>query len=443
MITPKESTNSAALVAPSPGLPEAAPRLPGTRVATRKTEHGASSASSDRGSATDALLRDLIKFFSSLRLTVVCLAFGIVLVFAGTLAQVDLGLYKAQNQFFRSFFIYWSPTGGSLRIPVFPGGYLLGGVLLHNLVTAHLTRFKWTRKKAGLWLIHFGLILLLLGQLLTDLLARESGMQLFEGETKNYSEAFRGTELALVDKSDPKNDLVYSIPESMYVHKTEVRDSRLPFSLRIKKFWPNAAVFKPGDEAPPMAVASGATAGNFKDLLVLAAPASKDSEERNSPAALVEVLDGSRSLGTYLLSSQLRRGDELSAGGKPYEIALRFTRHYYPFSLTLLKATHEKYRGTEIPKNFASRVRLQRENEVRETDIHMNSPLRYGGLTFYQYQMAADEMVQRAGEAPSSTLQVVRNPSWLTPYLSCILVALGLFIQFGLHLFGFVNKRSV
>src|SRR5690242_3549924 len=48
---------------------------------------------------------NIIKFFSSLRLTVVCLGLGLILVFAGTLAQVDIGLCKAQNEFFRSFFI--------------------------------------------------------------------------------------------------------------------------------------------------------------------------------------------------------------------------------------------------------------------------------------------------------------------------------------------------
>ena len=71
----------------------------------------------------DHLLDRLINFFTSLRLTVVCLALALVLVFWGTLAQVDLGLYKAQNEFFRSFLIYWGPKGTSWRIPVFPGGY--------------------------------------------------------------------------------------------------------------------------------------------------------------------------------------------------------------------------------------------------------------------------------------------------------------------------------
>src|SRR5712671_5995790 len=74
----------------------------------------------------DTTLSALISFFSSLKLTVVCLAIGLILVFVGTLAQVEVGLYKAQNDFFRSFLVYWTPKGSSLRIPVFPGGYFIG-----------------------------------------------------------------------------------------------------------------------------------------------------------------------------------------------------------------------------------------------------------------------------------------------------------------------------
>jgi hypothetical protein len=40
-----------------------------------------------------------------------------------------------------------------------------------------------------------------------------------------------------------------------------------------------------------------------------------------------------------------------------------------------------------------------------------------------------------------SVLQVVRNPSWIIPYVSCALMTLGLVVQFGLHLVGFVRKR--
>ena len=94
-----------------------------------KSSHAANQQSpkSDSGSPVSnrevlhRFLKRLLAFFSSLRLTVVCLGVGLVLVFIGTLAQVDLGLYKAQNEFFRSFFIYWGPKGTSWKIPVFPG----------------------------------------------------------------------------------------------------------------------------------------------------------------------------------------------------------------------------------------------------------------------------------------------------------------------------------
>src|ERR1041385_3678217 len=138
-------------------------------------------------------LERLIKFFSSLRLTVVLLALGMVLIFTGTLAQEPLGLYAVQQRFFRSFFVdapsfmagmhkladmigqgFGSPLSpidaqsvlAAPRIPLFPGGYLIGGVLLINLITAHFTRFKFSWTKLGIWMTHVGLILLLVGQLL-------------------------------------------------------------------------------------------------------------------------------------------------------------------------------------------------------------------------------------------------------------------------------------
>ena len=68
----------------------------------------------------------IFKFLSSLKLTVVCLVCALILVFVGTLAQVNDGLYDAQARYFRSLFVFWHPGGGELGIPVFPGGYLLG-----------------------------------------------------------------------------------------------------------------------------------------------------------------------------------------------------------------------------------------------------------------------------------------------------------------------------
>jgi cytochrome c biogenesis protein ResB len=121
-------------------------------------------------------------------------------------------------------------------------------------------------------------------------------------------------------------------------------------------------------------------------------------------------------------------------------MALRLTRYYKPFSLELLKFTHERYSGTDVPKNFASRVHINnpKTGENREVLIYMNNPLRYNGETYYQagFDPNNDKLVNKV-----TILQVVRNPSWLTPYFSCGLVALGLIVQFMSHLIGFARKR--
>src|ERR1700735_5089951 len=124
------------------------------------------------------LLKRLIKIFTSLRLTVILLAFAIVIVFIGTLAQVDEGLYNAQARYFRQWLIFGLTISGH-RIPLLlPGGYLIGTMLLLNLVAAHVYRFQLTVKKIGIQLTHLGVILLLVGQLVTDMMARETQIRL-------------------------------------------------------------------------------------------------------------------------------------------------------------------------------------------------------------------------------------------------------------------------
>ncbi len=392
-------------------------------------------------------MNKLLKILTSIRLTVICLCFGIALVFIGTIAQVDEGLYQAQNRYFRSLLIWWSPGDSHLHIPIFPGGYLVGGLLLANLIAAHVTRFKLSKHKIGILLTHFGLILLFVGQFATDLFSHESAMRLTEGESKNFSEAFRSTELALVDTSDANSDRVYAVSDSLLEKKKTIQSDKLPVTVNVKNYWPNATLFRTPAIATNIPKGTilpkdlGVTGGDLDGYCVLPQAPVTDTEHRNIPAALVEFAEGDKPLGTYLVTAALDANQPLSVNGKSYEVSLRFEREYYPFSLTLLKATHEQYKGTDIPKNFASRVRIENpeKHEARETVIYMNNPLRYAGLTFFQFQMEAAEMHQ-AGQA-SSTFQVVRNPSWLTPYLACILVALGLIIQFMTHLFKFATKR--
>ena len=384
------------------------------------------------------LLDRLIRLFSSLKLTVACLAFAALLVFIGTIAQVELGLYTVQSRFFQSFFVFWDLPGTGVRIPVFPGGYLIGGVLLVNLLVSYAIKLGFKRTNFGLLLIHFGLVFLLLGQLWTDLSQRESVIRLEVGETKSYSESQRRTELAVLDPGKPDQDQVVSIPESLLKPGAEIRHPSLPFTLRVQQFWVNSAPARGQTNATPLA-----TQGIGRTTAFVERPAVTSMDERNVPSAIVEVVGTAGSLGTWLLSDWLLEPQAVEVDGRKHLLVMRLARYYKPFSVSLIEARHDKYKGTEIPRNFSSRVRVQNATtgEDREVLIFMNNPLRYGGFTFYQYQMAADEAARMAGQKPTSTLQVVRNPGWLVPYIACILVSAGLSWQFLAHLIGFARRR--
>src|SRR5664279_5275515 len=143
-------------------------------------------------------IKKIVAFFSSLKLTAALLAFAIVLVFVGTIAQADEGLYIAQSHYFRQWLVVGAHLFGRHIPIILPGGYLIGTLLLVNLVVAHIYRFEFTTKKIGIQLAHAGVILLLVGQLATDMLARELQMNFAEGESRNYSDSDGAYELLFV-----------------------------------------------------------------------------------------------------------------------------------------------------------------------------------------------------------------------------------------------------
>jgi hypothetical protein len=412
-------------------------------------------------------MKKIVEFFTSLKLTVVLLAFAIILVFIGTIAQADEGLYGAQAHYFKQWLVVGANFFGH-KIPLLlPGGYLIGMLLLVNLVASHIYRFEFGMKKLGIQLAHAGVIVLLVGQLSTDFLARELQMRFTEGETRNYSDSVSDYELIFLNGNE-----VTAVPEHLLKPGSELTTERtgLPFTIRVKQHWYNSDInFRAPmmQNGPPLAQHGVAVNFDFtkKDDV-------KTTDERNIPTAILEFVTPSGSLGTWAVSdwagdaalvASVRSGYEqmgasmaqkiagelvapqtISAGGKTYTFTMRAAREVHPFSFTLLKATHTTYPGTDIPKDFRSRVRIDnpKTGEKREVEISMNHPLRYGGFTYYQYQMDAGQVAEQAGRTPSSVLSVVRNPGWLTPYIGCGMVGVGLVIQFMFHLVGFVSKQK-
>jgi hypothetical protein len=144
----------------------------------------------------------VLQALASLKLTVALFALSLILVFFGTLAQIDGSASEVVRDYFRSFYV-WIPfqlavqflrvffpwvLPEDVKLPgafPFPGGWTLGGLLLTNLLAAHLTRFRFSWKRAGILVLHAGLILMITGELISGLGAVEGHMAIAEGQTTN------------------------------------------------------------------------------------------------------------------------------------------------------------------------------------------------------------------------------------------------------------------
>jgi len=538
-------------------------------------------------------MSSLWKIFTSLRLTVWLLGISVALVFLGSIAQAPEGLWNAQVRWFKSFVVvrdagddWWVP-------PIFPGGHLLGGLLLLNLLAAHFKRFQFSFQKFGIQLTHFGIIVLLIGQFITDEKQVESFIGFEEGEARNYTEHHRDAELVFLREKDADMDEAVSFPEDLFKPSglfvksklpIDLQNEKLPFTVRVRDFGINGDVLSPdsvkkmaerlkvaiatldgkfsstealvpvaeadmanveramvwrramkklggtneellaevkrsaadpkqaadlmasvkkqfredmlgafkqaGERArkfgeprtgPEMQFAaeleeaghladadkaeSVATNGSGRGARIVRRPEVKDDKMgRNFQWAVVEILAGGKSLGTWLASSRLNP-QEFEVDGKKWRMQMRNERYYLPYNLQLVRARQEVYQGTTQAKVFASRVKILNPitKEDRATDITMNNPLRYAGLTFYQSTMGQGErgpgtaalLSALSGRPPgdfvgmeekeggrNSGLQVVQNPSMLAPYTGCLLVGFGMLWQFLFHLTGFLAKRA-
>ena len=320
---------------------------------------------------------------------------------------------------------FWRVTvqlmeGGGAAIWLFLGCYLLFA------------------KKAGIVLLHGGIIMMMISELVTGLFAEESMMTIHEGESANHALVQRKMELAIIDSSDPKEDDVVVVPDVYLSRGGRIELPGLPFDVEVAKdrYLVNSEIRKiKGDYDNPATSGIGLT--YFADKR----PPVSGDDVRDLPAAYVTFIDreSGKPHGTWLVSLLLTLNEvdqRAKIGGKEYRIGLRMKRVYKDYSLYLYDFRFARYQGTDVPKDYSSFVRLDASDPKIERDVRiwMNNPLRYGGDTIYQADF--DQETEK-----TTVLQVVENRGWMVPYVACMIVAMGLFGQFGIHLVGFARKR--
>ena len=419
--------------------------------------------------AAQTLFWSVLKPAASLQVTVALFALSMVLVFFGTMAQIEKSNISVINDYFRWWYV-WIPfqliaefgkkffdfpeTLVWKRSFPFPGGWVLGGLMLINLIAAHLTRFKLSWRRAGVITIHLGVILMLVGELVTGLCAVESRMMLQVGESKNFIDHSRDIELAFTNEATHQTT---TIPQDRLNAGETISNPNLPIDVEVVARYKNTTLRTAvgGDDSDKVISIFG---GRYR-----VEPSSESSgvsmdQSEDVPGVRVRLLNKNTHevLGERMYSlweyengpagsrRYMALPSKVNVGGTTYMVELRNERIYKPYTISLLNFEHKTYAGTNTAKDYASTVRLHdpETGDDREVRIWMNHPLRHRGETFYQLSTLGNINASGDVKDTGTVLQVVKNPGWLLPYLSCIVVTLGMLIHFGLNLVRFREKMT-
>ena len=357
---------------------------------------------------------NIIRRLSSSQITVVCLFLLFILTFWGTIAQVQQGLYAAQDRYFNSFFFLAAGF-----IP-FPGAQLVLWVFFVNLICMMIVTWKkysqW--ENSGLLITHFGLIIYFVAAFMIFHVSQESNVHLAEGEGTNVSTSYQDWELAYW-KDEGSARQVTAYDARAFKPGFQVPFNGQDFTLTVKEFYPNCDAFS------DTAALNNPSVFNVTGITLLTAKPIDKEKEQNIAGASFD-LDFDHKPHTLYVYGAEARATPVDIDGQTYYFILRHQRFPLPFTIRLDHFKAEFHPGTDMAKSYESLVTITTGSLERQVRIYMNNPLRYKDYTVYQASYDTDSATGRQ----SSTLAVVKNSARVLPYIACLVVFFGLALHF-------------
>jgi len=332
-----------------------------------------------------------------------------VLTVVGSIAQKYVGLHDAQLRYFSSW-ILWASF-----IPL-PGGRLTMVVIFFNLLARLIFKTPLRWRRSGVIISHLGALLLLVGGFITAYQSVEGYIMIPEGEQRGYFEDHNQLELALIRSSESGSDEVTSYSGGFMKAGKDLPLVGVDGTLTIEELHDNCEVVQRSGEGPPDARGVAVTS----ELQVL--PRAGEQESRGGAVLRLSGI-GLEADGLYLALERFTptrvRGKD---GEELFRVELRPRRYQLPFDIRLDDFEMSKHPGTEMARDYRSHVSVVRGASSQKADIWMNHPLRSEGYTFYQSSYID-------GRKQATVLSVVRNAGRLFPYVSSIIICVGMLIH--------------
>lgn len=354
-------------------------------------------------------LRGWLEIAASPAILFYALPWLMVLLVIGTVAQKDLGLYAAQHLYFSSWILWWGP------LPL-PGAYLTLGVITLCLLAKFLFYSPWRKHQAGIIVSHLGVLVLMIGGLITAFSQTEGFLMLREGQNGASVSSYHDRVLTIDKSGEPFAIIPYGA-----LVRGQMLD--LPFGAKIEALCRNCR---------PVPVKDNAGRKGFAAMVTLQEGEPEKEDEANLSGVTLALSGLGDQNGTYAVMEEIPHRPAVSAGDDEYVFAIGRAQEKLPFSIELKDFRREMHPGTDKARGFSSAIVVHDGDVSWPCTIRMNEPLRYKGYTFYQSSFS----LRPDGEY--SVLSVVRNKGRVFPYLASLLIFAGLL----LHLIIRLRERN-
>jgi len=380
-----------------------------------------------------AYLDKTLAALGSFGLTVVVLAFLLLLVVIGTLEQTHSSLYEVQKRYFESLILTHEVKG--VPVPL-PGVYLLLCVLSVNLICGGIIRIRKVGATLGVIVGHVGILAMVAGSAVEFEWSQKGHTTLAEGTEANEFQSYYEWEIAIAEAKDAGPVVEHLIPGKQFIGlapeaRATFTSSELPFDLVLHHAFANC-------EPRPASMVAGAPA---VDGFALAKLEREKEAEQDIAGAYVTVVPKAGQAPVQGLIWGRDRIPPMSAtvDGRRFTIELSHRRFPLPFTVRLDDFRREMHPGISMPKAFESDVTKVRNGVAQSVKISMNEPLNQDGYKLFQSGFIEPA---NGGGQWWSTFSVVKNPADRVPLWSCVIITVGLLLHFSMKLIRHVRTQT-
>ena len=376
-------------------------------------------------------LTSMLRPFASAAIFYYATIWLVMLVVVGTIAQKYFGLQASLEKYFSAWFIDLNLSdlfASWIDLPSYihfylPSGRLIMAIIMVNLAAKMAVGSKWKVKMIGINITHFGVLLLMIGGMITAYTTTDGHLSVQEGSQSSIFKDFHQLELAVIDRSPKDHDAVTSFTHGFFSHRESFSDDQIPLTFKVVHFYKNCEAVERDTQVDATQLKQNAKRFQFKELPT-------DKNDQNAGGLEIEITgaaaDGN---GRYILYHHPRKGTTTAtvqgSDGKSYEVALRPRQYELPFTIHLKDFEKLDHGGTMMARAFSSKVTVTQGESSEDTKIYMNHPLRRDGYTLYQ---SSFDQSNPSG-IETSVFQVVHNQGRLMPYIAIVVITLGLLIH--------------